>query len=42
MTVDLASAQLPARHVLIGVAGSIASVTVPQSCLLYTSDAADE
>jgi phosphopantothenoylcysteine decarboxylase/phosphopantothenate--cysteine ligase len=33
MTVDLASAQLPARHVLIGVAGSIASVTVPQSIL---------
>lgn len=33
MTVDLASQQLPARHVLIGVAGSIASVTVPQSIL---------
>jgi len=33
MTVELPSHQLPARHVLIGVAGSIASVTVPQSIL---------
>src|SRR5215208_4870178 len=33
MTVELATPQLPARHVLIGVAGSIASVTVPQSIL---------
>lgn len=33
MAVDPTSQQLPARRVLIGVAGSIASVTVPQSIL---------
>lgn len=33
MTADLVSQKLPARHVLVGVAGSIASVTVPQSIL---------
>ena len=33
MAVDLTSQQLPARRVLIGVSGSIASVTVPQSIL---------
>ena len=33
MAVDLTAQQLPARRVLIGVAGSIASVTVPQSIL---------
>lgn len=33
MTVELGAHHLPARHVLIGVAGSIASVTVPQSIL---------
>jgi phosphopantothenoylcysteine decarboxylase/phosphopantothenate--cysteine ligase len=33
MTDTLTAPQLPARHVLIGVAGSIASVTVPQSIL---------
>jgi phosphopantothenoylcysteine decarboxylase/phosphopantothenate--cysteine ligase len=37
-SVDLASAQLPARRVLIGVAGSIASVTVPQSILWLRHD----
>ena len=33
MAADLTSPQLPARRILIGVAGSIASVTVPQSIL---------
>lgn len=33
MAVDLTSQQLPVRRVLIGVSGSIASVTVPQSIL---------
>ena len=33
MAVDLTSQQPPARRVLIGVSGSIASVTVPQSIL---------